>query len=120
MVRLSLVLSGSRSNTRHLAAALKSLMAVTRLEAGCTDCCVWLDPDSRVHYFEEWTTEHDLERRIRSDRFTWLLAVMEASEQMPSIRFDFLASSRGLDYVAEVRGADERSTVLGDLPPPGW
>jgi quinol monooxygenase YgiN len=115
-----MVLSGSRSNARHLAAALKSLMAVTRLEAGCSDCCVWVDPDSRVHYFEEWMTEHELERRIRSDRFTWLLAVMEASEQTPSIRFDFLASSRGLDYVAEVRGANERSSVIGDVPPTGW
>jgi hypothetical protein len=45
---------------------------------------------------------------------------MEASEQTPSIRFDFLASSRGLDYVAEVRGANERSTVIGDVPPAGW
>ena len=114
-----MVLGASRAGARRLAAALKSLMPSTRLEAGCIDCCLWVDPDWTVHYFEEWESEHELERRIRSDRFIWLLAVMEASEETPSIRFDFLASTRGLDYIAEVRGADERPTAIRDAPPTG-
>ena len=44
-----------------------------------------------------------MERRVRSDIFTWLLAVMEGAEEQPEIRFDFHALSRGLDYVREIR-----------------
>jgi hypothetical protein len=58
-----------------------------------------------VHYYEEWATEADLRRRVRSERFTSLLAVIEASQEPPEIRFDFLESTRGLDYVSEVRQA---------------
>lgn len=79
-------------------------MGAVRLEEGCLGCSVWLDPDSTVHYVEEWANEPDAERRVRSERFTSLLSVIEASEQPPDVRFDFVMSTRGLDYVAELRG----------------
>jgi hypothetical protein len=41
---------------------------------------------------------------VQSDGFTSLLAVMEAAKQPPEIHFDFVTTTRGLDYVAEVRG----------------
>jgi hypothetical protein len=31
---------------------------------------------------------------------------MERSPEAPELRFDFVTTTRGLDYVAEVRGAD--------------
>ena len=46
--------------------------------------------------------EVDVRRRVRSDRFTSLLAVVECAQE-PQVKFDFVATSRGLDYVAEVR-----------------
>ena len=78
-------------------------MMRTRTDPACLTCSVWLDLDSSVRYIEEWATEADMERRVRSDIFTWLLAVMEGAEEQPEIRFDFHALSRGLDYVREIR-----------------
>ena len=62
-----------------------------------------MDPDSTVHYLEEWTTEAELQRRVRSAAFTSLLAVLESAQGPPLVQFDFVTNTRGLDYVAEVR-----------------
>ena len=103
MVRLTVVLVASPQGVGHLMQALRSLMVPTRLEHGCVACNVWSDPDSTVNYFEEWATERDAQRRVRSERFTSLLAIMEASEEPPAVRFDFSTMTRGLDYVEEIR-----------------
>ena len=52
----------------------------------------------------ELGTEADVRRRVRSAGFTSLLGVMECASAPPLVRFDFVAQSRGLDYVEEIRG----------------
>jgi quinol monooxygenase YgiN len=103
MVRLTVVLVASPQGSRYLLEALRSLMVPTRLEQGCLAAHAWSDADSTVTYFEEWATEHDVQRRVKSDRFTSLLAVMEAAEEPPDVRFDFSTSTRGLEYIEEIR-----------------
>jgi quinol monooxygenase YgiN len=105
MVRLTLVLRPSAREGPALVDALRFMMVGTRLEPGCVDCAVRVDADSSVHYEEEWATESDMRRRVRSDRFISLLSVMESVHEPPTVQFDFLTASRGLDYIAEIRGA---------------
>ena len=57
-----------------------------------------------MRYLEDWETEADIRRRVRSPRFTSLLAVMESTLEQPQVQFDFISSTRGIDYVAEIRG----------------
>jgi quinol monooxygenase YgiN len=111
MVRLSLTLSGPERKANQIRDALRSLAMSTRLEQGCLGCRVWLedDGDSRsVNYEESWATERDMRRRVRSDRFTSLLSLMEVSEESPDVHFEFVETMRGLDYIAEVRGRPDR------------
>jgi hypothetical protein len=63
---------------------------------------VWLGQDSTVHYVEDWATEADIRRRVVSERFTSLLAVVEAATKA-EVQFDFVTETRGLEYVFEVR-----------------
>ena len=115
---MTVVLVASQPRADHLVQALRSLMMRTRVDPACLTCTVWLDLDSTVRYVEEWATEQDMERRVRSDLFTWLLAVMEGAEEQPEIRFDFHALSRGLDYVREIREQPQPSRHLQHLTPP--
>ena len=105
MVRLTVTLIASRTGARALLDAFRCLMAPTRLEPGCLRCLVWeeIEEDTTLHYAEEWATEADMRRRVQSDRFTSLLGVMEAAAEPPRVQFDFVTSTRGLDYVEEVR-----------------
>ena len=105
MVRLTVALhAASGRSAQELFDTLKFLMASTRLEEGCQECHAWMDPDFTVHYLERWASEEDIRRRVRSTNFTSLLSVMEHAREAPQIEFDFVTTTRGLDFVAEVRG----------------
>jgi quinol monooxygenase YgiN len=106
MVRLNIVLTpGSSRGVDDLLEALRFVIAGTRLEPGCVACSAWADPDLSVHYVESWASEVELRQHVRSQLFTSLLAVIESLRAPPHLQFDFVSTSRGLDYVAEVRGA---------------
>ena len=103
MVRLTVTLRASVRGAQDLVEAFRYLIVSTRLEQGCLGCSVWAEPDASVHYVEEWSTEDDIRRRVGSDRFTSVLALIEAVHEPPHVQFDFVSSTRGLDYVEEVR-----------------
>jgi quinol monooxygenase YgiN len=104
MVRLNVVLTpGSSRGVDELLEALRFVIAGTRLEPGCLGCSAWADPDLSVHYVESWANEIELRQHVRSPLFTSLLAVIESLRAPPHLQFDFVSTSRGLDYVAEVR-----------------
>jgi quinol monooxygenase YgiN len=102
-MRLVVTLPASVESAPRIVEALRFLMATTRLEPGCLRCTVWTDAESIVHYAEEWGTEAEMKRRVRSDKFTSLLSVIESAQQSPEVQFEFITSTRGLDYVMEAR-----------------
>ena len=110
MVTLNVTLrAASGRDAFELLETLRFLMTTTRLEQGCLDCAAWAERDCTVHYGESWATEPDARRRIKSTGFTSLLGVMECATAPPLVRFDFVAETRGLDFVEEVRsGIGER------------
>lgn len=106
MVRLSVTLKSSARCAQELVEAFRFLMVSTRLEPGCLGCSVWSEPDSSVHYVEEWKTEPDIRRRVKSGPFTSVLSLVESVREPPHVQFDFVSTTRGLDYIEEVRQHD--------------
>ena len=103
MVRLNVTLNASSlRDAENLVEGLQFQVPGIQLEAGCIGCNAWLGPDATVHYVEDWATEADIRRRVVSDRFTSLLAVVEAAAKA-DVQFDFVTETRGLEYVFEVR-----------------
>jgi quinol monooxygenase YgiN len=86
--------------------ALRFLAVGTRLEPGCLDCSV-TSGDEVLRYVEEWAGEPEMRQRVRSERFTALLTVLEEVED-PELRFEFVGGTRGLDYVEEIRAATDQ------------
>ncbi|HEX7138629.1 MAG TPA: hypothetical protein VF219_12305, partial [Vicinamibacterales bacterium] len=86
-------------------AALQGLMVAGRAERGCVNCCLTTSMAERVtiKYIEEWRTEEDLKRQLRSDRFTALAELLESASGQPTIEFALPDSIRGIDYAGEVR-----------------
>ena len=104
MVRLTIAFTApSVRAAQELLDALRFLEPVTRLQPGCIQCCNWTDPDLTLHHLEDWDTEADMRRRVRTEEFRSLLEMVAAARD-PRVQFDFVATTRGLDYVAEVRG----------------
>jgi quinol monooxygenase YgiN len=113
VVRLAVALVAPAAGANQVVHALRLLASPTRIEPGCLGCRVWTEDseESTVRYVEEWATEDAMRRRVRSERFTRLLEVLEAAASPPRVQFDFVTETRGLDYVAEVR-----DIVLEALP----
>lgn len=87
-----------------LTMALHSMINETRAARGCIGCFVSTRIRERgvVRYVEEWASEEDLRRRVRSSRFTDLAALMESTTKPPRVGFDLPDGSRGFDFVEEV------------------
>jgi hypothetical protein len=61
-----------------------------------------------ISYIEEWSSEDDLRRQLRSDRFAVLAELIEHAIEYPTIEFALPGSTRGVDYVEEIRGSEAR------------
>jgi quinol monooxygenase YgiN len=82
-------------------------MEPTRADNGCIGCELTLSSESddpqHIRYVEDWSSEEELRRRVRSDRFLRLIAVMEEARSAPQLTFVLATGTRGLEYVAEAR-----------------
>jgi quinol monooxygenase YgiN len=107
VVRLAVVLAAPARGTKQLVHAFRLVASPTSLEPGCLGCRVWTeDHETCVRYEEVWATEEAMRLRVRSEGFTRLLELLEQAPEAPSLQFDFVTDTRGLDYVEEVRNMD--------------
>jgi quinol monooxygenase YgiN len=95
--------------SRAITGALQGLMVASRAERGCLNCCLTTSMGERVaiSYVEDWRTEEDLKRQLRSSRFTALAELLESASGRPTIEFVLPEGNRGIDYAGEVRQAQE-------------
>ena len=107
-------MSTSIGESWRLVEALRSLMEPTRPDNGCIGCELALsstfDDPPGIRYVEDWSSEAELRKRVQSDRFLRLVAVMEEADSPPQLTFALASGTRGLDYVAEIRGDLTRNT----------
>ena len=89
---------------QQLLDGLRFIGPATRVQHGCLGCSSWTGRGLTLHHLEQWESEADMRRRIGAQEFTALLEMVEAARD-PRVQFDFVAVTRGIDYVAEVRGA---------------
>jgi hypothetical protein len=107
VVRLTVDLVPSAGAGSQILLALRFLMVETRLHESCRECSAWAALDGTIRYVEEWADETSMLDRVRSGPFTSLLAVMEAAAEPPRVQFEFIARTRGLDYIADARGCSD-------------
>jgi quinol monooxygenase YgiN len=90
----------------ELVQALRSLIRQARAEKGFITCRLCLEADSAdtIYYEERWATQKDFEEQARLPRYFQLLALMESATEPPSLEFHFVSETRGLEYLARLRG----------------
>jgi quinol monooxygenase YgiN len=106
-VRMILKWSVLPGEARPITAALQGAMVSTRSEPGCLGCSLTTEMGAKVtiNYTEDWASERDLERQLRSERFGVLAELLEHASEPPVIQFAVGDSVRGLDYAQQIRGA---------------
>lgn len=94
---------------RPITEALHVLMIAARTERGYVNCSLSaeLGDFAKVRYREEWQTEEDLQRQVKSPRFVKLAELIERASDRPLVQFHLTNSVRGLDYAEELLGRDQ-------------
>jgi len=90
---------------------LSSILAPLRVQPGCLLARVLVDADNAcaLTLLQEWESQRDLDRYLASEACKVLLAVLEASQVAPEVRFDTVAARAGLEVIEIAR----RSKVRG-------
>jgi quinol monooxygenase YgiN len=106
MVQLVLRLTAAAGAGHRLVQALHSHLRRAAHCAGCSSAHLAADVDvADVYwYVEEWDNQRALEAKVRTAQFSELLALMETSAEAPLLEFRIVAESKGLEYVASLRG----------------
>ncbi|HEY7288650.1 MAG TPA: antibiotic biosynthesis monooxygenase [Vicinamibacterales bacterium] len=104
-VRMTVRWAVPQGESRPITSALQGLMVTTRSEPGCAGCSLstHMGAQALIDYVEEWQSEDDLKRELRSDRFTQLAELMERASEPPIVQFNLAGTTRGLEYAREVR-----------------
>lgn len=91
--------------TSALVSTFNSMMLPLQAATGFVSCALYVgaeDPDT-LCYTEEWQTPEDLDREIRSIRYTHLLAVMEKAAERPDFQLYWVSDVKGMEYLEKVR-----------------
>jgi len=94
---------------REIADALRPLARRARQDSACSfsEAYASLEDQNQLVLRETWAADEDLARYIRSDDFSQVLALIEMAAAPPRLEFQVAGQTRGLDYVAEVRGTSK-------------
>ena len=106
VIQMSLTIRTQPHRTRQIIEALRSLMRPAQLNRGCTSARLYSevgDPEC-LNYLEEWNSEDDLERQLRSGHFARLVAIMETAAEPPTLKFNHVVDTNGLEFGARVCG----------------
>lgn len=84
---------------------LRFVVGLTRVKPGCLDCEVY-EAHGRSHdllYIEQWQSDEDLSRHIRSDLYRSILSAMELSHVHPEVVFYGVSETKGIEVIERLR-----------------
>jgi quinol monooxygenase YgiN len=105
MIACTMRLFVSENDRRQVIASLTPLIGWTRVQPGCRACHLLADLEEprAIVLTEEWDTQDDLDRHLRSKDYRRVLAAIELSQEAPEIRFDSLEPRGGLEVIDAAR-----------------
>ncbi|HID75677.1 MAG TPA: antibiotic biosynthesis monooxygenase [Planctomycetaceae bacterium] len=109
MIQATLRIVAPRRKRDEILRAFRLFAGPTRVERGCIRCHLYVDAEEEhaISYVEQWETEDDLVRHLRSDRYRNLVALIDVSIEPPEVRFETISRSVGLEYLAAVWGISQ-------------
>ena len=88
--------------------AMRGMLEPTRVERGCLSYRLYeeVGNGNALILVEEWETQEDLERHLRTDNQRQLLALMDLLSEQPELRFNTVSHMAGMDLIEKVLKAD--------------
>lgn len=105
MVILTVRMTLGPRNRAAVLSVIRPMLGPTSVETGCAGCraSVDLDHDNVLTFSEEWDTQENLDRHVRSNGFRDLLSVLDLASEPPEIRIRTVTESRGVEVIQAAR-----------------
>ena len=106
LITATIKITASDEPNNEIVRVLRSLIEPTRVEKGCKSCGLYKDlhDPNIIIWIEDWKTQDDLERHVRSPQYKKILAAFDMSDAQPDMRFDTVVETKGMQLIAEARG----------------
>ena len=107
MIQAMIKLRLPASRMKEAMAVLRPLVESTKTVPGCVDCALHRDvlEDSVLLFYDRWSDEGSFQRHLRSELYRDLFLVMEMAKEVPTVRFDVISQTSGLDAFERARTA---------------
>jgi quinol monooxygenase YgiN len=108
LISSTIQITASENSDSEILRVLRSLIEPTRVETGCISCGLYKDlhDPSVIVWVEEWETQDDLERHLRSRQYKKILAAFDMSNSQPVMRFNTVVETKGMQLIADARGME--------------
>lgn len=95
----------SEKDRRKVVSSLLPVVGSTRVQPGCRICSMLTDVDDPrvLVLWEEWDTQENLDRHLRSSDYRLVIAAMELSEESPQINFNRVDARCGIEVIEAAR-----------------
>jgi len=105
MIVCTIALTLSEKDRRKVISSLLPVVGSTRVQPGCQVCSMLTDVDDPrvLVLWEEWDTQKNLERHLRSSDYRLVLAAMDLSRDAPQINFNSVDTRSGIEVVEAAR-----------------
>ena len=105
MIVCTITLTVSEKDRRKVISSLLPVVGSTRVQPGCQVCSMLADVDDPrvLVLWEEWDTQENLDRHLRSPDYRLVIAAMELSQEAPQINFSSVDNRSGIEVVEAAR-----------------
>ena len=102
LVTLKMIVQPERRS--DLLETMRGMLEPARVERGCMSYRLYEDVENRNAFvlLEEWATQEDLERHIRTDNQRRLITLMDLLSEQPELRFNTVSHTAGMDLIEDV------------------
>jgi quinol monooxygenase YgiN len=106
MIHATVTIAAAPTQRQEVASALRSLMNPMRVEPGFLDCRLYEDVTAEGVFtlVEEWATQTDFRRHLRTRSYRLMMMIMEMSAVPPEVRFHEVSHTMGIEAIHAARG----------------
>lgn len=104
MILATLRMNVQPERRSDLLETMRGMLEPVRVERGCISYCLYEDVEDRNTFIlvEEWKTQSDLERHIRTDNQRRILALMDILSEQPDLQFNTVSHTSGMELIEDV------------------
>ena len=108
MIFVTLKMNVRPERRSDLLETMRGMLEPVRVERGCLSYCLYEDVEDKNTFIlvEEWKTQNDLERHIRTDSQRRILALMDLLSEQPELQFNTVSQTAGMELIEDVLKTD--------------